>query len=225
MKISTVIGLFLGSLLMFSGCGGDDDGGEQAADGGAGLGGDMGGGAGTAGAGTGGGAGTDPTAGAGGTAGVEPTAGTGGTAGTPPVAGEGGAGVGGEPVVDGGAATDAGDAAGNGGSSACEELAACCETIAVADRNSCRSIAETGVEAGCEVYVPIYCNGSSADGGTAVDGGTTPACQELAACCALQTFPMAVTVCEMAVDANVEADCEALLTSGLEALPFVEPCS
>ena len=220
MRISIVMGLLLGALLLFGGCGGDDDSG--AADGGAGMAGDMGGLSGTGGAGAGGAGEGGAQAGAGtaGEAGSPPAAGTGGTAGTPPVAGEGAPDA---AVSDGAAAMDGAAADAGPPVSECELLADCCDTIPVADRNACRSIADTGVEQGCSVYVPIYCTGT--DGGTKpVDGGVSTACQELSACCTKQTVPMIVSVCESAVEANNDADCELLLTSGLEAFPFVEPC-
>jgi hypothetical protein len=193
-------------------CGGDDDTSKQAADGGGGLGGDTEGTAGTGGA--GGGAGTAPVSGAGG-------AGEGGgAAGTSPVGGAGGAGAGGaagEPVAgDGGVAGDSGvsgmDAAtGN----ACEQLAACCETAPVAERATCRSIAETSIDEGCAVYLPLYC---VTDGGPVPEGGLTSACQELADCCAIQTSAMVQRACEFIANGNDEANCETVLTSDLSSL-------
>jgi hypothetical protein len=226
MKKLFVLCLIFTAFFGFAGCGGDDDSGEQAADGGAGIGGFSGGGAGTEpGAGTGGEAGTEPAAGSGGEAGTEPAAGSGGEAGTEPAAGSGG--VGGEPVAGDGGVVDVDGAVGGmdaSTGSACEELAACCETLPVAERATCRSIVETSLDEGCAVYIPMYCN--QTDAGAAVDaGGLTLACAELAACCAIQTNSMIQSFCDGIAQQNDDATCESLLTSGISSLPMVVPCN
>lgn len=225
MKKLFVLCLIFTAFFGFAGCGGDDDSGEQAADGGAGMGGIPGGGAGTEpGAGTGGGAGTEPAAGTGGGAGTEPAAGSGGTAGVEPAAGTGG--VGGEPVAGDGGAAEVDAAVGGmdaSTGSACEELAACCETAPVAERATCRSIAETSIDEGCAVYIPMYCN--QTDAGTATDSGLAGACEELAACCAIQTNSMIQSFCDSIAQQNDDATCETVLTSGLSSFPMVVPCN